>query len=61
MTTIGTHTRAGRRLAAFIIVGVLAFSLVAIATVGAEANDSAGRIFAGLGDYIAAMSEALGR
>ncbi|HXW74797.1 MAG TPA: hypothetical protein VEK10_08295 [Steroidobacteraceae bacterium] len=53
-------TRAVRRLAAIAIVGVLALSFAAIATLGAEADVTSGRIFAWMGDYITEVGAALG-
>ena len=61
MNTVDTNTtRAVRRFAAIVIVGALALSFAAIATLGSATNETGGGIFAWMGDYIAAVSEALG-
>ena len=60
MNTIDTNTtRAVRRFAAIVIVGALALSLAAIATLGAQ-TDATGGFFALLGDYITEVAKALG-
>jgi hypothetical protein len=60
MNTIDIHnTRAVRRLAAIAIVGALALSFAAIATLRAETDVTSGGIFAWMGDYIAAVGETL--
>jgi hypothetical protein len=61
MNTIDTNTtRTVRRFAAIVIVGTLALSFAAIATLGSQTNGTGGGIFAWMGDYITAASEALG-
>jgi len=60
MNTIGIHaTRNVRRLAVIAIVGALALSFAAIATLRAETDVTGGGIFAAMGDYIAAVGETL--
>ena len=49
-----------RRFAAIVIIGALALSFAAIATLEAGAGDSCGGIFSSMGDYIADMTSALG-
>jgi hypothetical protein len=59
MNTIDTKTSRAA-LAAIVIFGALALSFAAIATLGVDAGDTGGGVFARLGDYLAAVSEALG-
>lgn len=60
-TTYAYYTaRRVRRFAAIVIVGALALSFAAIATLGAGASETGAGIFASMGDYITKMSEALG-
>ena len=49
-----------RRFAAIVIIGALALSFAAIATLEAGVGDSGGGIFSSMGDYIADMTSALG-
>jgi hypothetical protein len=60
MNTIVTRSNRGRHLAAIVIAVALTLGFAAIATLGAEINDAGGGLFAGMGDYLAAMTEALG-
>jgi len=61
MKTIGANTtRSVRRLAAIAIVGALALSFAAIATLGAETTSTGDGIFAWMGDYITRVADALG-
>jgi hypothetical protein len=60
MTTIVTRTDRARHLAAIVIAVALTLGFAAIASVGAEINDADDGIFARMGDYLAAMTEALG-
>ena len=60
MTTFITRTNRARHLAAIVIAVALTVGFAAIATVGAEINDTGDGSFARMGDYLAAMTEALG-
>ena len=60
MTTIITGTSRARHLAAIVVAVALTLGFAAIATLGAEINDAGDGIFAQLGGYLAAMTEALG-
>jgi len=61
MNTIGANTnRSFRRVAVIAIVGTLALSFAALATLGAETGSTGDGIFASMGDYIAKVAEALG-
>ena len=60
MTHAYYTARKVRRFAAIVIVGALALSFAAIATLGAGASGTGGGIFASMDDYIAEMTGALG-
>lgn len=60
MTYAYYTARKVRRFAAIVIVGALALSFAALATLGAGASESGGGILASAGDYIAEMTQALG-
>jgi hypothetical protein len=55
-----TRTNRARHLAAVIIAVALTLGFTAIATLGAEINGTGDGIFTRMGDYLAAMTEALG-
>jgi hypothetical protein len=59
-TTYANTTRRVRRFATIVIVGALALSFAALATLGAGASETGGGIFGSIGDYIAEMAQALG-
>ena len=60
MNTIITHPARGvRHLSVIVIIGALALSFAAIATLAVETNFASG-IFASMNDYITAVGEALG-
>ena len=59
MNTIDTKTHRAAR-AAIVIFGALALSFAAIATLGMETGETGGGVFARMGDYLAAVTEALG-
>jgi hypothetical protein len=58
-TVITNPTRAVHRLSAIAIIGALALSFAAIATLAAETNITSG-ISAWMGDYITEVGEVLG-
>lgn len=60
MTTIVTRSNRARHFAAIVIAVALTLGFAAIATLGAEINDAGGGLFARMGDYLAATTEALG-
>ena len=61
MITIDTNApRSVRRLVAIVILGAVALSVAALATVGAQPNDTGGGFLAWLGEYLSQVSEALG-
>jgi hypothetical protein len=60
MDTTNTNTTRAARFAAIVIVGALALSVAAIATIGAESSGTDSGFLTRVGDYIAAASEALG-
>ena len=60
MTIIITRTSRARHLAAIVIAVALTLSFAAIATLGAEINDAGGGVLGRVGDYVAAVAEALG-
>ena len=59
-TTYANTTRRVRRFAAIVIIGALALSFAAIATLGAGTSETGGGIFATAGDYLTEMTQALG-
>ncbi len=63
MNTISAHiprARRGRTALAIIVALALTLALAAIATLGAETSQTGGGIVPAMGDYITAMTEALG-
>ena len=61
MNAIDTkRARAVRRLAVIVLVGALALSFAAIATLGVETDVTGDGAFAWVGEYMAKVAEALG-
>jgi hypothetical protein len=63
MNTISAQipdARRARTVIAIIVALALTLALAAIATVGAETIETGGGIFPAMGDYITAMTDALG-
>lgn len=54
------NARRARTAIAIIVALALTLALAAIATVGAETSETGGGIFPAMGDYITAMTDALG-
>ena len=60
MNTISANIpRPRHTLITIVIIGTLALSLAAIATLGAENSGTSGGMFGTMGDYVATMTEGL--